>query len=385
MKIAIDARWIFKEISGIGAYTRELIRNLAVIDKENEYILIFHDPDVMKRTVDETDISLNTNFQTKLVPANVLSVWNQLLMPGFLKSLKADIFHSTNYMIPFLAFPGNKKSQTACITTIHDVIPLLFPGHAPKSVKSRFFALYKWIMMQVGKRADVIITDSKASASDIKHELAIDQSSCTVKTVYCGVSSAFKAPDKRASSGNKPRILYVGRMDPYKNVCGLIKIFARLRTFHKLDARLCIAGSPDPRYTEAPDLARDLNVDEHIEWTGYLSDAELLDLYQSCDLLIHPSEYEGFGLQVLEAMSCGMPVVCSNAGSLPEVAGNAALLHHPHDIEGFAFSAYKILTDPKLSAKLSKDGLLRSKLFTWRNTAEETLKIYQGSVKGMKK
>ena len=166
MKIVIDARWIFPEISGIGAYTRELIKELALIDQENDYVLLFNDGKVMDRTVRETGTADKLNFRTELLPYGLFSIKNQVLLPRLLKELQADVYHSTNYMIPLPAFPPNKQGTTRCITTIHDVIPMIFPNHAPKSRKAKIYPVYKRLMIEIGKRADTIITDSKASAAE---------------------------------------------------------------------------------------------------------------------------------------------------------------------------------------------------------------------------
>jgi glycosyltransferase involved in cell wall biosynthesis len=380
MKIAIDARWIFPEISGIGAYTRELIKHLALLDEQNEYVVLFRDAAIRDRTLAETNLASASNFSSKIIDCGVFSVWNQLLLPIFLKQNAFDVYHSTNYMIPLRAFPRSGNGRTKCVVTIHDVIPMIFPQHAPKSKKARLYPLYRWLMLQVGARANAIITDSKASREDVIKHLQIDASSeGKVEAVYCGVSERFQPPmTRRPKTGDAKRtILYVGRSDPYKNIATLICALSIARKKAPFPITLTIAGSPDPRYPETARLAAELGVEDAIEWMGYVSDVQLITAYQRADVLVHPSRYEGFGLQVAEAMACGLPVICSDAAALPEVAGDAAILLNPDKVQGFAAKILDVLADESLARQLSEKGPAQAAKFTWDRTASETLAIYK--------
>ncbi len=379
MKIAIDTRWIFAHISGIGEYTRELVRNLAVLDRTHEYTLIFNDEAVMQRTIQELDLDAALNFRMHLVPYGLFSPMGQWQLPRDLRRLGIDLFHSTNYMIPLLAFPRNRQGRIRCVVTIHDVIPLLFRDHAPRSRKARLYPLYRRLMLEIGARADRVVTVSAASAADIARMLEIPAGGRTkLCPIHNGVAARFRPPSSRPRKSNatERRLLYVGRADPYKNLPILIEAFARARAHLPFPCRLLVAGSPDPRYPEAMQRAAQLNIADAVQWTGYVSDNDLVSLYQKADALVHPSRYEGFGLQVVEAMACGLPVICSNAGALPEVAGDAALLVAPDDIDGFAREIESVLTDPSLADTLSRKGPPQSAHFTWRTTAEKTLLVY---------
>ena len=387
MKIAIDARWIFKEISGIGNYTRQLLTQFGrIAPKETQFLIIFNDPQLKERTINETGLADAVNFEAQCLPWGVFSPQSQLRLPGYLKKEKVDIFHSPNYMIPLLAFPRGRASKIKCITTIHDLIPLIFPNHAPKSRKSRMFPLFKAIMNEVGRRSDAIITVSNASRRDILKQLHIPESqSDKVHTVYNGVSEMFTpagTADKTNSSEAGQTLLYVGRADPYKNLETLIKALSIVRNTTELPVRLLLAGSPDPRYPGAENIAKELNLEEHVKWTGYLSDEELIETYRSADILVHPSRYEGFGLQIIEAMACGTPVVCSNGGSLPEVAGEAAIQVDPDDAAGFAAAITKVLTQPEAAANMRKKGFKQAADFTWKNAARKILAVYNNVAGG---
>jgi len=383
MRIAIDARWIFPEISGIGQYTSELIRHLALQDTENEYVLIFSDATVLSRILGTWGNELPDRFVAELTPHGVFSPWSQVRMPGQLKKWGIDLYHSPNYMIPFCAFPRSRKGKIKCVTTVHDVIPLLFPGHAPKSRKSKLFPLFVRTMREVGIRSNAIITVSRTSARDIIEHLRIPvESADRVHAIYNGVSDSFRPAKRESGETKEPKtILYVGRSDPYKNLVILIKAFANVRESLSSPIELQIIGPPDARYPEALDLAEERGLGDAVKWTGYLSDEKLVRAYQRADILVHPSRYEGFGLQVLEAMACGVPVISSNAGALKEVVGDAGITVGPDDLDGYMLNIKKVLGDPELARALSEKGIQRAKEFSWARTARETLGVYRGLAK----
>lgn len=380
MKIILDARWIFKEISGIGLYTIELLRAIKALDNENSYTLLFNDPAIRDRTVAEIGIETDESFQTELVPYGVFSLKSQILMPAFLKARKADVFHSTNYMIPMAAFPRNRKGSAACIITIHDLIPLLFPDHAPKSKKARMMPIYRFVMRQVAARADGILTVSENSADDIRKLLLPASAQCEkVTAVYNGVSDIYRELQWRPSH-DPQTLLYVGRLDPYKNVTGLIRIFDKVKRQMSQNVKLVIAGPQDPRYPEPLQLCRDLHLEDRVQWTGYLSQVQLLDLFASSTVLVHPAHYEGFGLPVAEAMAAGLPVVCSSGGSLAEIAGDAACVHDHNDEQAFADSICAILNSTARAKELSIRGRRQAQQFTWESAAKKTIAAYAKAV-----
>ena len=385
LKIVIDARWMLREMSGIGVYTRELIRQFVTMDRDNHYLLLFNDPAVMNQVRNEMFPGNAHNFDTRLIDCVVFSIKSQLVLPGLLTREKADVFHSPNYMIPLPAFPRNGKCRTKCVATIHDVIPLIFPDHAPKSRKSRIYPVYRLLMREIGRRAHAIITVSDASRRDVISQLHIPVKAQTkVVTIYNGVSEQFSvgnAERRLHDSGRERIVLYVGRSDPYKNLPLLVRAFAKAKTKCKFPLRLIIAGQPDSRYPEAQQLVKSLGLDGNVNWTGYL-DNDLVNQYHKADLLAHPSLYEGFGLQVAEAMSCGLPVVCTDAGSLPEITGNAAIIVRAGDEDAFCAGMIQVLTDPELACRLSQDGPRQAARFTWQQSAKQTLAIYRKTAEG---
>lgn len=384
MKIGIDARWIFKELSGIGSYTRELIRHLARLERAHKFVIYFSDPALRDRTVAETDLGRAPNFSTCLLPFGLFSIRNQLRLPGLLTEAALDIFHSTNYMIPLRAFPRGRPGRIRCVTTIHDLIPLMFPAYVPRAWKRRLFPLYRWLMHEVAVRSDLVITDSRSARDDVVRHLRLKPE--RVLAIPLGVVPKFQ-PAARADAGAtgwtpggvraEKTILWVGRADPYKNLVGLIEAFAALRKQYQLPVELRLVGPKDRRYPEASRRAASLGVADAVTWLGYLPDDRLVSEYQNADVFVQPSWYEGFGLPVLEAFACGTPVICSNKGSLPEVAGGAALIVQPQDIIGLTEAMRRVLIDFRLARDMSERGLRQAQKFTWEATARMTLEAYK--------
>jgi glycosyltransferase involved in cell wall biosynthesis len=376
MRIAIDARWIFHEISGIGTYTQELIRNLAHRDRANDYFVFFAHRSLQARTISATQLNAAPNFTTKLLPYDLFSLRNQWSLPGLLSDLKIDVYHAPNYMIPLRAFPLDRPGRIRCVTTIHDLIPLLFPDHAPKSKKARLMPVFNWIMRQVGRRSDVIVTVSQSSRKDIIRLLGIpEERANAVRVIPNGVSQIY-APGK-TQVGDEKTILYVGRFDPYKNVTCLIKAFAEVLKGSLPNAKLRLIGPEDPRYPEPRLKARELGVEEKIVWSGYVADDELKHAYQNANVLVLASHYEGFGLPVVEAMKCGTPVICSNRSSLPEIVGDAAILVDPDNHHEVADAITLLLTDTHLARELRKKGVEQARQYTWMHASDLTVEAYQ--------
>lgn len=384
MRVAIDARWIFPTISGVGAYTRELLAQFCAWERELEYLALFSDPAVAERTVGETNLRSAPNFRSRIVPYGVFSPAGQWRLPRLLREERCDLFHSPNYMIPLAGVGGGGRLR--CVTTIHDAIPLVVRDHAPRSRKARVLPLYRAIMRRIGRQSDAILTVSHCSRRDILRELRIPAGAADkVHVVYNGVSPVFSpSPAGRpAPAPAQPRrLLYVGRADPYKNVPLLVRVLADVRRRTGAEVTLTLAGPRDTRYPEAEMLAAELGLAGAVRWTGALPTAQLVEEYRCADVLVHPSRYEGFGLQVLEAMACGLPVVCSNAASLPEVAGDAAILVAPDDVGGYTAAVLRVLGEAGLAAGLSRRGLERARAFSWERTARETLDVYRRTAEG---
>lgn len=181
----------------------------------------------------------------------------------------------------------------------------------------------------------------------------------------------------------RPYLLYVSRIEhPGKNHVGLIRAFERLKASGDVPHRLVLAGGDWSGAEEVHRVAEASPVREDLVFTGFVDPADLPDLYAAADAVVFPSFYEGFGLPVLEAMACGAPVACSDRSSLPEVAGDAALLFDPADVEAMAGAMRRLVADPDLRRDLAARGLARCRAYTWRRTADQTLEAIRQAAKG---
>ena len=370
MNICLDARWIFPQITGIGLYTQELIHALVRAHQPHTFTLLFNNAEVQERTRRGTHFDQNPRFTARSIDYGPFSLANQIRLPRLLARGGFDLYHSTNFMMPLFGL-----GRTRCAVTIHDLIPLLFPDHAPKSKKTRLFPIYRELMLQIGRRADLIITVSESTRRDVVRELRVPPArQARVVSIPEGVDPFFH-PGEPAPARAEKVILYVGRRDPYKNLPRLVEALATLRA-QGIAARLRVIGPPDARYPEAPELAAHLGLQDQVDWIGYVSLEQLRCEYQTADVFCLPSRYEGFGLTVLEAMACGAPVVCSNIGSLPEVADDAARLVDPAVLPELVKALAEVLTKPALAEDYRQRGLRRVQLFNWTRTAELTLEAY---------
>jgi glycosyltransferase involved in cell wall biosynthesis len=375
IRIGIDARWIFPQISGIGKYTRQLIMSLAEIDQINQYVLIFDDRDRMKAEIELMQLDKIENFSGEVVPFSPFSTKGLMKLPRLLDQLELDIFHSTNFMAPL------RRSRCKVVVTIHDLIPYLYPQYVPKSKKKRLMPLYKILMKRIVKKADSVIAVSNHTRKDILRCFKVGGEKVSV--VYNGIDRRyFKRVGPLSSLRQKFKIegqmaITVGRSDPYKNLIGLVQAFGIIAENDSDGPSLVIIGADDPRYPEVREFVEENSLGDRVFFAGYLDDENLEAAYRDADMLVHPSLYEGFGFPPVEAMACGTPVVSSDRASLSEVLGNAAELVDPEQPEQIAAAIMKVADDDQLYNRLIESGKSRARCFTLEKMARETLQVYR--------
>mgnify|MGYP006268735725 CR=1 FL=1 len=285
--------------------------------------------------------------------------WTQLNLPIIYKKLNSKLIFS-----PLPEAPLFTKCRS--IVMVHDLIPLRFPeGLAALTYYCKYY------MPLVLKNAEHIICNSQATARDIVDFFAIPAEKITPIPLACDRDN-FRCLNLPTSN----YFLYVGRQNPYKNLSRLISAFAQLPK--NLDCELWLVGPEDRRYT--PILwqqIEELNLIEKIKILDYVSYNELPVLMNQALALVFPSLWEGFGLPVLEAMSCGTPVIVANVASLPEVTGDAALLVNPENVEEITAAMAMVVKDGKVRSHLREKSLTRSLLFNWAVTGEQTAAILE--------
>lgn len=349
MRVAIDSRWIFPKISGVGKYTQNLIDGLSKIDRSNRYIFI----------------------KKPLVAYGLFSIMNQFKLPWLLKRLDVNVYHSTNFMIPLYI-----SRKVKVIVTIHDLIPYLFPQYTPRAKKTKFIWFFRTLLKRIVKRADYIISVSNNTANDIHKHLAVPRDK--IKVIYnaIGPIPLCKSGDNTYESNGY--ILFVGRMDAYKNLTGLIKAYAKLLKEYNIPNKLMIVGEKDMRYPEPFHLVEELGIKDKVVFHGYVDEEELTKIYSRASVFVLPSLYEGFGFPPLEAMANGVPVVVSDTPALLEVVGrDKAVVVDPLNVDDIAAGIYKIFSDISLRDRLIKQGREYVKKFSLERMAVETFNVYK--------
>lgn len=362
---------------GVGTYTRELLRALLALDRENEYLLLAH-PDSGQPAGPLPELApLPPNARLLALPRPPLGrltafATHQLWLPALLARQQADIFHAPGFVAAF-SVPGVPwRCPLPLVVTLHDFIPLHVPALFNDKAVNRWW--YRQQMRLAG-RASRLICVSQATRDDALRFMGAAPERCTV--VYEGVDRArFHPVDEPELDSETPYVLFVGGDYPNKNRTAALAAFARLAQSTRLPHRLVLVGQD-----ATPDAAlarRHPGLDQaRVRRMQQVDQAELARLYRQADLFLFPSTCEGFGLPVLEAMASGTPVVTSSASSLPEVAGQAALLVDPHDPDALAAAMARVLADRTLHRRLRDAGLARAARFTWQAAAQQTLAVYR--------
>ena len=380
LTIGIDARFAIRNRRGMGSYVLNLVRNLAAIDRSNQYILYTD-------TIDSDKLLPQTNnFETKILqPANYL-LWEQLALPQQALKDNLDILHCTFNTAPLIL---DKKIRL--ITTIHDVMYLKPAKELADStvMYQRLGRIYRsLIVSKTIYKADRIITVSEFSKQDIlSHFPTLDPS--RISTTYEAADDIFldvsnakieleNVSDKFGIISNY--ILTLGATDPRKNTEKIIRIFAKLKQEQKISEQLVIVGIPNWRNSDFYALVCDLQCQSDIIFTDFITQLELCSLYKYASIFLYISLYEGFGIPPLEAMACGTPVIVSNVTSIPEIVGDAAIQVDPYNQAAIENSILEVLKDRDLADNLVAKGRERLKNFSWHKMAESTHQLYLSTV-----
>jgi alpha-1,3-rhamnosyl/mannosyltransferase len=362
MRIGIDARHIQDHFPGIGRYTFNLVKALTTVDRENHY-LIYYDPRSSSSYHDLSCLATD-NFELREMSIPVFSIREQMILPRALRNDNLGVFHSPYYIKPYLL-------PCPSIVTVHDTIPL----HSPQYVTSRRSRLLFRLTMKLAvRRSSLVLVDSEASKHDVVKYFGLQPKKVRVAPL---AADEFQAPPQAESSEIierlQPYILYVGINKPHKNLPRLIRAYHR----SGVPQRLVLAGPEDERFPEARQTVSRLGLEDMVQFLGRVSEADLANLYRGAHVFAFPSLAEGFGLPLLEALSCGVPTVASNIPPLAELAGDATLLVDPHDTRALADALKRASEDEDMRHDLSEKGRQRSRLYSWRSTAERTLAAYR--------
>ena len=365
MRIAIDARKLHD--FGIGTYIRNLVYELARLDPGTDYILLTRPEDL------DAAATAGPNFRSIAERARPYSIGEQFRVPLAVVRAGASLLHAPHYVLPPL---------TPCktVVTIHDCIHLRFPEYLP----GRAAWAYAHAMIRAAAwKADRILTVSEASKLDIVHYTGVTPDKVVV--IHNGLDARFATPPaedevervRQRYQLTHPFVLYVGNIKPHKNLERLIEAFAVARAGGPEDLKLIVVGDETSNYPSVRRAVHRHRLDKHVRFLGFQPAATLVVFYRLARAFVFPSLCEGFGLPPLEAMANATPVVTSNLSSLPEVAGGAALLVDPRDVDSIADGITRAVTDEPLRRDLIARGLARVKDFSWTRAATDTLAVYR--------
>jgi len=301
----------------------------------------------------------------------VRAAWMQAVLPGALKHVHPDLCHFTNYLAPL---------SVSCpyVVTVYDMTLYIMP----KYHRFKKLVLDRTLIPMVARRADAILTISKSARADIVRFLRVPAEKVKVVTGaaspdFAPVDDPTRLDEVRVRYGLcGPFILYVGTIEPRKNLVRLMQALARLKKMG-LPHKLAVVGQPGWQCAPIFAEVERLGLKRDVVFTGYVPFEDLPALYSAAESMAFPSLYEGFGLPVVEAMACGTPVVTSNTSSLSEVADGAALLVDPLSVDEIADALHRLHTNEALREELSDLGRERAQNYTWEESARSALRVYE--------
>lgn len=383
LEITIDATPIQPQSSGVGFYVTNLVHALAQLQEPENFQLSLAYQPRLKNWL-RWDFSLPDAIapypRTNILPIPV-RISNLLLAAPDRKLVTAyfdyylrspTIFHGTNFAL----FPGKNSRK---LITIYDLTFIKYPHYADAVMKT-----YTQKIKQCLQEADAAIAISENTKKEIVAHFNFDPDRIYVTPLasryhpkYLSEEQVDKIQSSLAYNFARPYILFVSTIEPRKNIINLVHAFNYLKEQYKIPHNLVLIGQKGWNYQDIFNAIASSPWREQIHHLDYLSDELVALFYSQANAFVYPSYYEGFGLPVLEAMTLGTPVITSNTSSLPEVVGDAAILIDPDDAIALAEAILKVISDSQLRQELIQKGQQRAKLFSWENTARETLKAYQ--------
>jgi glycosyltransferase involved in cell wall biosynthesis len=370
-RIAVDVTALLPESTGVDHYTKRLVVNLGKVDQRNQYKIFVNFED---RRVFEG--LLPRNFEVvplSLRPRPVRFLFQHVLLPLLARRWRADVVHSPVLIMPL--YRGKRRH----VLTIHDMTLFSLP-HCHDTLHRS--ALYRHLVLRSIRHADLIFVPSRATQADVCRVVR-DISPRRVRIIPLGVSEEFRlySADETCAAVRRLQlparyILYVGAINPRKNLQRLVESYRRLVSKSEIEEHLVLAGQLGWGYQ---DLLKQLDSPDlrgKVHLTGYVPQSDLPWLYAGATIFVYPSLQEGFGLPPLEAMACGVPTISSLSSSLTENLQGAAELVPPEDIEALTDAMRRLLQDESLRAKRREQGLERAARFCWKETARQTLDCY---------
>ena len=351
--------------AGLNTYSFQLLHHLPERNQQFEFLAYVSDANYQARS---GMMLRKTSFPTQRPFARIF--WEQSFLPLKARRDHLSLLHGLAYATPLL-------THVPTVVTVHDLSFLLYP----QSFRPGNRLYLSQMTAQSCHRARRVIAVSKATARDIVQLLGVSESK--VEIVYNGVDSIYRPLPgaqveeyRRQADWPEHFMLMVGTIEPRKNHITLLDAYARYRHKVKRPIPLLIGGGKGWYFEKVFERVKELGLERYVHFLGFVALTALPWLYNAASLFVYPSRYEGFGLPVAEAMACGTPAITSSASSLPEVAGDAALMVDPDDSEALAQTMAAVLDDRDRRDAMSKAGLAHADQFRWNTTVEATTEVY---------
>jgi len=375
MRIAIDFTAFIPQMTGVDTYMKQLVSNLAMVDRTNQY-RIYHNHEDRRIFAD----NLPGNFSHTSLSARprlLRLISQQGMLPVAASGWKADVVHSPSFIMPYL------RGAARHVLTVHDMTSFSHP-HCHIALRRSW--LYRRMVLASLRRADAVVVPSRATRQAIL-EFLPDLQPDRIHVTVPGIGEEFRLSDPASVREvvarlklPQPYILYVGTLEPRKNLPALVESYRRLVEAGAIKEHLVLAGKLGWGY-EA--LLKQIQVPAlrgRVRLAGYVDQKDLPAVYAGARLFVYPSLHEGFGFPPLEAMACGVPVISTRSSSLTENLEPGAELVAPDDVAGLAGAMQRLLTDDTLRAKRRGQGLEQARQYRWEQTARETVKSYQAAM-----
>jgi len=372
MKVLIDCTQIARQKAGVGVYALNLVEELLKHQSDElEVWLLVQDDDpdflLLRHRINVIQVPARIS---RILPLRL--ILEQIYIPWLAWKHKIDVLHSLHYSFPLL------RTRALRIVTIHDLTSFVMP-----EVHTRIKLIYFHFFIRAANRlVDALIFVSNATEADwmryfpntSRTRFVVPLGKAPIYSQNLPVDRIDRVVERYKLT--RPYLLYIGTIEPRKNLTRLVAAFALLAQSFPMHT-LVIAGMKGWMYQELFETVTKLRLDSRVIFTGFIAEEDKPYLIAGAEAFVYPSLYEGFGIPVLEALACGTPTLTSNRSSLPEVAGNAALLVNPESIEDIAFHLERLLVDSELRQSLRERSIVQASLFDWARTADETIDAYQ--------
>jgi glycosyltransferase involved in cell wall biosynthesis len=369
---------------GISRYIRSLLIELANHPGQHEYTIFVNGQEVVERLGEVVGKGAPGQTQITYIPVSwpeskpISRVsWEQFKLPALLRTKRIDVLHS-----PANVLPERLPHSCAGVVTLHDLAFLRYSQVLTRSKR----VYHRTFTMRSLQRAAMIIANSNSTKQDAIELAGIPANN--IRTVYPCIDERFSnvVHDEDIQSFRQAHglamgyLLYLGTLEPRKNITTLIEAYAQLRAIYGREEKLVLAGGKGWLYDSIFCKVQELGLESEVIFPGFVSDTEQLLWYHSASVFVYPSLYEGFGMPVTEALACGVPVVTTNVSSLPEAGATLALMVDPHDTKAMAGAIYQALTDEALHQRCRTQATTVAQQFSVRTMAEQTIAVYEQSV-----